>query len=69
MEREFIDLSDLFDVADTLTSELGEMYGRDILVQLLTNSKSLCNLFSKRSMTSDKRTMLDIAAVRDGFHD
>ena len=69
MAGEVIAFSDLFDIAATLASELGEIYGRRIPVQLLTDSKSLFDVISKGSRTSEKRTMLDIAAAREGFRD
>ena len=69
MAREVIAFSDLFDIAATLASELGGRYGGRIPVQLLTDSKSLFDVISKGSRTSEKRTMLDIAAAREGFWD
>lgn len=53
----------------TLAAELGYIYGLPIPVQLLTDSKSLFDVISKGSRTSEKRMMLDIAAARDGFRD
>ena len=38
-------------------------------MQLLTDSKSLFDVISKGSRTSEKHVMLDIAAVREGFWD
>ncbi len=66
---EVIAFSDLFDVAVTLTAELGDVFGRQIRVQLFTDSKSLFDVISKGSRTSEKRMMLDIAAAREGFRD
>ena len=63
MAGEVIAFRDLFDIAATLASELGEIYGRRIPVQLLTDSKSLPDVISKGSRTSEKRTMVDIAAA------
>ena len=53
----------------TLASGVGEIYDRRIPVQLLTNSKSLFDVISKGSRTSEKRTLLNIAAAREGFCD
>ncbi len=69
MAGEVIAFSDLFDIAATLASELGDIYGRRIPVQLLAGSKSLFDVISKGSRTSEKRTMLDIGAAREGFGD
>ena len=67
MAGEVIAFSDLFDIATTLASELGEIYSRRISVQLLTDCKALFDVISKGSRTSEKRTMLDIAVAREGF--
>ncbi len=69
MGGEVIAFSDLFDRACTLVAEIGAVYGRKIPVQLLTDYKSLFDVISKGSRTSEKRMMLDIAAVREGFRD
>lgn len=69
MSGELIAFSDLFDVAATLSSELGGFYAGKIPVMLLTDSKALFDVISKVLRTSEKRTMLDIAAERDGFCD
>lgn len=69
MAGKVIAFSDLFDVASTLVAEMGDICGRRIPVQLFTDSKSLFDVISKGSRTSEKRTMLDIAADREGFRD
>lgn len=69
MAGEVIAFSDLFDVSASLASELGQVYGRKIPVHLFTDSKSMFDVISKGSRTSEKRTMLDIAAAREGFAD
>ena len=69
MAGEVIAFSDLFDVAATLASEIGTVLGKKIPVQLFTDSKSLFDVISKGSRTSEKRMMLDIAASREGFRD
>lgn len=61
--------SDLFNVVITLAKELSAMTSRTVPVQLLTDSKSLFGVISKGSRTSEKRPMLDIAAVREVFKD
>ena len=67
MAGEVMSFSDLFDIAATLASDLGEIYSRPIPVQQLTDSKSLFDAISKVSRTSENRTMLNIAADREGF--
>ena len=54
-------------MAATLSSELKILIGRTVPVQLFTDNKSLFDVISKGSRTSEKRTMLDIAAAREGF--
>lgn len=66
---EVIAFSDLFDVAATLADELGEILCRKIPLLLLTDSKSLFDVISKGLRTSEKRTMLDLAAAREGFRE
>ena len=62
-----IAFSDLFDVAATLADEASLLIGTKVPVQLLTDSKSLFDVISKGSRTSEERMMLDIAAAREGF--
>lgn len=69
MSGEVIAFSDLFDVAITFAQEIGIMLSRKVPVQLLTDSKSLFDVVSKGSRTSEKRMMLDIAAAREAFRD
>ena len=64
MAAEVIAFSDMFDVAITLSDEIKQLYGHDIPLQLFTDSKSLFDVNSKGSRTSEKRLMLDIAAER-----
>ena len=69
MAGEVIAFSDLFDVAVTLAAELKSLLLQPVSVQLFTDSKSLFDVFSKGSRTSEKRMMLDIAAAREGFRE
>ena len=69
MPGEVIAFSDMFDVAVTLVQELCTINNRKVSLQLLTDSKSLLDVISKGSKTSEKRLMLDIAAAREGFRD
>ena len=68
MTAETIAFSDLFDCAFTLATELKRMLpGVRIPVKLFTDNKSLFDVISKGTRTSEKRLMLDIAAAREGF--
>ncbi len=51
MAGEVIAFSDLFDVPVTLATELSDVFGRQIPVQLPTDSKSLFDVISKGSRT------------------
>lgn len=69
MSGEVIAFSDMFDLAIAIPLELSTMMGKSVPLQLLTDSKSLFDVISKGSRTSEKRSMLDIAAAREGFRD
>lgn len=65
---ELIAFSDMFDVSYTLRCELEHLCGGDTVpVQLFTDNKTLFDVVSKGSRTSEKRLMLDIACTREGF--
>lgn len=69
MAAELIAFGDMFDVAYTLAEELRHLHpGLHVPVKLYTDSKSLFDVISKGSRTSEKRLMLDIAAARQGFN-
>lgn len=69
MSGEVIAFSDMFDYAIAISKDIAKLLGRTIPIQLLTDSKSLFDVISKGSRTSEKRMMLDIAAAREGFRD
>lgn len=69
MGGEVIVFNDLFDISATLSAELGDIFQLHIPVQLLTDSNCLFEVISKGSRTSEKRTMLDIAAAGERFRD
>ena len=69
MAGEVIAFGDLIDVSTTLANELELVFSRKIPVQLFTDSKSLFDVISRGSRTSEKRVMLDIAAAREGVKD
>ena len=64
---EVIPFNDLFDVAAVLAAELSVILCVKISLQRPTDSKSLFNVISKGSRTSQKSMMLDIEAAREGF--
>lgn len=69
MADEFIAVSDMFDTASATVSEIEDLYGRHIPLQLFTYSKSLFDVISKGSLSSEKRLMLDVVAARAVFRD
>ena len=69
MAGELIAFSHMFDAAITINSELEAILRRRVPLQLFTDSKSLFDVISKGSKTSEKRLMLEIAAAREAFRD
>lgn len=69
MSSEVIAFADMFDAAVALKTEIEWILGQHIPVQLLTDSKCLFDIISKGTRTSEKRTMIDVAAAREGFTD
>ena len=67
MAAEVIAFADLFDTATTLCKELAVLLNRNVNLDLFTDSKSLFDIISRGSKTSEKRLMLDVAASREGF--
>ena len=57
----------MFDDALALQSKMEQALGRVPLTHLLADSKSLFDLISKGSRSSDKRIMIDIHATRDAY--
>ncbi len=64
MTDEVIAFSDMFDTAITLAEEIRSIKKRHITLQLLTDSKSLFDVISKGSRTSENRLMLDWPPTR-----
>lgn len=69
MDGEFTAFSDIFDQAGTLADEFRTILNREVLLHLLTDSKSMSNVISKGSKSSEERMILDIAAGREVFRD
>lgn len=69
MASEVIAFSDMSDYAITLAMELNSLLNKNIPVHLLTDSKCLFDVIAKNSKTSEKRTMLDIASVREAVRE
>jgi len=67
MTAEVLAFSDMVDAATTLSLEMKELIARRPPVQLLTDSLCLFDIISKGSRTTEKRTMIDIAAAREMY--
>ena len=65
MAAEVIVFSYIFDCAYTLGNELSKMLDCKVPTVLRMDCKSLFDVISKGSWTSEKRTMIDISAVRE----
>ena len=59
--------ADLFDDAYALRLQFEHALGRSLPMQLMTDSKSLFDIISKGSRTSEKRIMFDIHAARQAY--
>ena len=67
LASEVIAFADLFDEAFTLSSQLEQALKRHMPIHLLTDSKSLFDIISKSSRTSEKRLILDRNATRQAY--
>ena len=67
LSAEVIAFADLFDDSFAIRSQIEHALGRPIAIHLLTDSKSLFDIISKGSRTSEKRIMLDIHATRAAY--
>ena len=66
LSAEVIAFADLFDDALALKSQIEHALQQTVTVHLLTDSKSLFDIISRGSRTSEKRIMLDLQAAREG---
>lgn len=69
MHEEEISFSDLSDISLSIGNELDLVLGKHIPVQILTDSKCLFDVTSRRTRTSEKQTMIDIVADREALQD
>lgn len=68
MGAEMIVFCDMFDAALALQNEPQVLHpGNEMSLSLLTDSKTLFDILSKGTRTSEKRPMLDMARAREGF--
>lgn len=68
MSAELIAFKDMFDADFTLREEPKHVHPRlQVPMQLLIDSKTLFKVISKRTRTSEKRLMDDVACAREGF--
>ena len=67
LSAEVIAFADLFDDAVALRYQIEQALKRAVPMHLLTNSKSLFDIISKGSKSSEKRIMLDIHAARRAY--
>ena len=67
LSAEVVAFADLFDDAYALRSQVEQSLKCAVPMHLLTDSKSLFDIISKGSRSSEKRIMLDIRAAREAY--
>lgn len=68
LAAELIAFSEAFNASYTLAKDMEKLFERKkVTVQVLTDSKSLFDITSKGSRTSEKRLMVDIACAREQY--
>ena len=50
-----------------IRADIEEMLGKVIAVRLYTDSKSLFDVITKNSVTTEKRLMIDVRSVREAY--
>jgi hypothetical protein len=56
-----------FDQGYVLKNYLQELSGRNVPLTILTDSKTLFDVITKASYTREKRILIDLASVREGY--
>ena len=64
---EIIAFADMFDKAISIRHQVEEILKQRVALQLLTDSKSLVDVISKGSRKSERKLMIDITNVRQGY--
>ena len=59
--------ADVFDVAYSIRHDLRKILQKDVKLTLLTDSMSLFKVIINSSVTTEKRLMIDISAVREAY--
>ena len=60
--------SDGFDAAYMIRHDLQVLFHRNIPLKMFTDSKQLFDVITKSSSTTERRLMIDVAAVREAYH-
>ena len=68
LSAEVVAFVDLFDNSFAICDQIEQALGQPVPMHLLTDSKSLLDIISKGSRTSQKRIMLDIYATRQAYN-
>lgn len=69
MAAEALAFADAFDQAYILKHDLQRILGQEIPLFMLTDSKLLFDVITGNRYTTEKRLMVDIAAVREAYND
>lgn len=64
---EVMAFADAFDMAYTLKFDLQKILGKELPLRMLTDNKSLFDVLTKATSTTEKRLMIDIQTVRDAY--
>lgn len=64
---EMYSFADAFDFAFTAKTDLENILKKDIPLRMLTDSKSLFDIITKNSHTSEKRLQIDIQVIREAY--
>ena len=59
--------AEAFDAAFILKTDLQEVLYQPVPLDMLTDSKSLFDVITKNSSTTEKRLMIDIASARESY--